>query len=133
MPIEVYIAGSLVLVLLLGAYGNRLFRTVDPPSKGVLSMDDQTEDGWLVHAGRPGTGVVLLFDARARLYKRVVLRDLDFATFSTNANNLANAVAMKWVPHAVAEPSDVARDPCEAECVRKCHEYGCLCHRGRCR
>jgi hypothetical protein len=98
--------------------------------------DNQTNEEWLDlpsvagNANALGTGVVL-YQAGGR---KDYLADIKYDDLLVK-DSKDNYFAFSWVPHVVADFSQVQKTQCGGRCSKTCKRPGCICDRsiGRCR
>ncbi len=99
-------------------------------------MQNQTNVDWLVDLGSDqlGTGLFLIPDVRVNVFGAAFKHLIPDITYTDCIMRGAFVIAVKWVPHTIADFQTLQGTGCGRRCVATCVEPGCICnpYRGQC-
>jgi hypothetical protein len=95
---------------------------------GTIDNWDQTDPRWLVDldADQLGTGLFIVSQTDPNQIKKSKKSDVTYSAFKDYAV-LEQAIAIKWVPHTIADETTVLRLKCHGYCETTCVQPGCIC------
>jgi hypothetical protein len=100
-----------------------------------MNKFNQTNPAWLdptLHSAR-GTGIYLIPDPQSPVQPAARKEYVENLTYAEAIARGWRTLAMKWVPHSVADSQTLRASACQPlPCVDDCVEIGCVCLDGRC-
>jgi hypothetical protein len=95
---------------------------------GTIDNWDQTDPQWLVDLSEDqlGTGLLLVKQPGSEEIEKFHKSDIRYGQFKIYAG-LEQAIAIKWVPHTIADETTVLRLKCHGYCEATCVQPGCIC------
>jgi len=89
---------------------------------------DQTDPQWLVGLSEDqlGTGLLLVKQAGSEETEKINKVNISYSKFRTDPVH-QQAIAIKWVPHIIADETTVLSLKCDGYCEATCVKPGCIC------
>jgi hypothetical protein len=107
---------------------NTMSTITETDSIRTKDISDQTDPQWLVglSADQLGTGLLLVKQAGSEDTEKTNKSNIVYSQFRTDAVH-QQAIAIKWVPHTIADETTVLSLKCDGYCEATCVKPGCIC------